>query len=200
MKKIFLVVTSFSFIAMGYTQKKQEGHFALGVKAGANLTKISGKSFSEEFNLTYQVGAFMEIDFNKNVGIQPEILWSQTQGKTSSGLSSIYTGLTQPQGGSNVKLNYLSIPILLRYNVGNLLTLHAGPQFGVLINENQNIFANSRDAFAKGDFGMIGGAQLNLKNLRVYGRYNIGLNNLNDIDDKDKWKSQQIQLGVGFKF
>jgi hypothetical protein len=26
----------------------------------------------------------------------------------------------------------------------------------------------------------------------------VGLNNINDIDNRDKWKNQSIQLGVGF--
>jgi hypothetical protein len=26
----------------------------------------------------------------------------------------------------------------------------------------------------------------------------VGLNNLNDIDNKDQWKNQSVQLGVGF--
>ena len=46
---------------------------------------------------------------------------------------------------------------------------------------------------------MVAGLQLNLGTLRVYGRYNIGLTNLNDIDNKEQWKSQQIQVGIGFK-
>lgn len=181
-----------------YAQKKN-GHFAIGGKVGANLTKIAGKSFGEEFNLSYQAGVFMEIDFSKKLGFQPEVLWSQTQGKTSSGLASIYTGLSNPQGGNPVTLQYLTIPILLRYNVGSLITLHAGPQFGILLNQNQNIFANGRDAFKQGDFSMVAGLQLNLKSLRVYGRYNIGLSNLNEIDNTDKWTSQQAQLGIGFR-
>lgn len=198
MKRI-ITLCLIGFLAINSKAQQKNGHFALGVKAGANLTQISGKSFNEEFILTYQAGAFMEIDFSKKLGLQPEVLWSQTQGKTSSGLASIYTGLSSPQGGNAVTLNYLSIPILVRYNVGKLITLHAGPQFGILLNQNQNIFANGRDAFKQGDFSMVGGLQLNLKTLRVYGRYNIGLNNLNDIDNADNWKSQQIQLGIGFK-
>lgn len=198
MHKITMALLACFLITNSYAQKKN-GHFAIGAKAGANLTKISGKSFNEEFILTYQAGAFMEIDFSKKLGIQPEVLWSQTQGKTSTGLASIYTGLSSPQGGNPVTLQYLSIPILLRYNVGDLITLHAGPQFGILLNQNQNIFANGRDAFKQGDFSMVGGLQLNLKTLRVYGRYNIGLNNLNDIDNADNWKSQQLQLGIGIK-
>jgi hypothetical protein len=46
---------------------------------------------------------------------------------------------------------------------------------------------------------MVAGAQLNILMLRVYARYNIGLTNINNIDDRDKWTSQQIQVGLGLK-
>jgi hypothetical protein len=44
---------------------------------------------------------------------------------------------------------------------------------------------------------MIGGAQIRLAKLYLTGRYVIGLANINDIDNKDKWQSQAIQLSVG---
>jgi hypothetical protein len=86
---------------------------------------------------------------------------------------------------------------LLRYNVGSLLTLNVGPQFGILLNKNETLWNNGKEAFKSGDLALVGGATVNLKMLRVYGRYNIGLNNLNDVGTQDKWKSQQLQLGVG---
>ena len=46
---------------------------------------------------------------------------------------------------------------------------------------------------------MVAGLQINLKTIRLYGRYNIGLKNINQIDQQDKWTSQQIQLGVGLR-
>jgi hypothetical protein len=45
---------------------------------------------------------------------------------------------------------------------------------------------------------MLGGLQLNISKLKIYGRYAVGLSNINDIDNQDKWKNQTIQLGVGF--
>ena len=97
-------------------------------------------------------------------------------------------------------LNYLSIPILLRYNMfGGFLTLNAGPQFGILLQQDKSLLQNGRDAFKSGDLSMVAGAQLNILMLRVYGRYNIGLTNINNIDDRDKWTSQQIQIGLGLK-
>ncbi|HET9431059.1 MAG TPA: outer membrane beta-barrel protein, partial [Chitinophagaceae bacterium] len=99
----------------------------------------------------------------------------------------------------NVKLNYLSVPILLNYKlIGNLLTLQAGPQFGILLDNNKTLLQNGGNAFKEGDFSMVGGAQLKLAAFRVSGRYVVGLNNLNDIDNRDRWKNQGFQLSVGF--
>jgi hypothetical protein len=87
---------------------------------------------------------------------------------------------------------------LLDYKLSKFFTLQAGPQFGVLIDQNKNLLDNGKDAFKKGDFSMLGGVQLQVASFRIYGRYALGLSNLNDIDNKDKWRSQSFQVGVGF--
>ena len=168
----------------------------LGIKAGANLTKIDGVSFDDSYKLSYQAGGFAEIDFTKKFGIQPELLFSQTSYKTQSGTNPIYTNINK---NTDVNLNYLTIPVLLRYNISSIVTLNLGPQFGILLNNNNTVLQNGQNAFKSGDFSVVSGVQLNISAFRIYGRYNIGLTNINDIDDKDKWKSQQIQLGIGFK-
>lgn len=172
-----------------------------GIKAGANLNKISGQSFSDGFDLSYHFGGFLEVDLNKKWGVQPEILWSQSTSKPSS-FKTIYTTSVNPllDGNQQIKLDYLTIPLLLRYNVGGILTLNAGPQFGILLKKDNTLLQNGQSAFKDGDFALVAGAQLNFKYLRIYGRYNIGLQNINDIDNKDKWTNQQIQGGIGFRF
>jgi hypothetical protein len=192
------IILSLTFLLTLAAVSNAQG-FRLGAKAGANLTKISGKSFNEEFDLGYHLGGFAEIDFSKKLGIQPEVLFNQVNAKRSSGFNSIYTNLSDPNAASDIKLNYLSIPVLLRYNVGKMLTLNVGPQFGILIDKHETLLKNGQQAFKTGDFGMVGGATINLGALRVYGRYNIGLRNINDIDNRDEWKNQQLQLGVGLK-
>ncbi|MCW3081912.1 MAG: PorT family protein [Segetibacter sp.] len=169
--------------------------FNFGGKIGSNQTKISGQAFKDGYELGYHVGAFAEIDVTSKWGIQPEVVWNQTNTKSSSNLSDITNNFQQ--NTKDIKLNYLTIPILLRYNVGSLLTLNVGPQFGILLNKNETLWNNGKEAFKSGDLALVGGATVNLKMLRVYGRYNIGLNNLNDVGTQDKWKSQQLQLGVG---
>lgn len=171
----------------------------IGAKAGANMTKISGKSFNEEFDLGYQLGLFSEIDFSQKFGVQPEVLYSQVNTKRSSGFNSIYSNIAEPGATEDIQLKYLSIPILLRYNLGKFVTLNLGPQFSVLVDDNENMLRNGENAFKRGDFSMVGGVGLNLSRFRVYGRYNVGLNNINDIDNQDEWKSQQVQVGVGVR-
>lgn len=97
-----------------------------------------------------------------------------------------------------MKLNYISIPILLNYKlIGNFLSLQAGPQFGILIDNSKTLLQNGGDAFKKGDFALVGGVQVKLASMRVSGRYTVGLNNISDIDNQDKWKNQGFQLSVG---
>jgi hypothetical protein len=171
--------------------------FRLGIKGGTNLTKLSGQSFDNGFKSGFQLGGFMEIDFTKSIGIQPEVLFSESAGRTSSNLGSVLTNLNSDQ---DVKLNYLSIPVLLRLNANKMLTFVVGPQYSILINPHETTLQNGQDAFKSGDFAAVAGLQINLSALRIYGRYAIGLNNINDISNQDSWKSQQIQLGIGLHF
>ncbi len=195
MKKIifFLLISTTSAVFVSAQS------FHIGVKAGANLGKIDGESFKQEFNLGYQLGAYVSFDFNKNIGIQPELLFSQTNTTVDSGYKAIYNNVPGTVIGSKAHLNYLSIPILLRINADKLLTLNVGPQFSIHTNKDETLVQNGKDAIKSGDFAAVFGAQINLGSINIYGRYNVGLNNLNDIDNKDKWKSQQLQFGLGLR-
>jgi hypothetical protein len=173
--------------------------FHLGVKAGANITKVDGKSFKEEFNYGYHLGGFAEIGLSPKFSFQPEVLFSQNSSTLDSNYKSIYENVIT-SGQSKVKLNYLTIPLLLDYKFLGPIHLQAGPQFGVLMNQDKNFLQNGEQAFKNGDFSMVAGAELRLAQLRVTGRYLIGLNNINDIDNQDKWKNQVIQLSLGIAF
>lgn len=196
MKKI--IVTSLALVLLIGTTIAQG--FNAGIKVSANLNKVSGQSFQDGYDLGYQGGFFAEIDFSKDWGIQPEVLFNQVNTKRASGFNALYTNLYNPFSSENITLNYLSIPVLLRYNISKFVTLNAGPQYSILIDDNENLLKNGENAFKKGDFSVVGGLSVNFMKFRVYGRYNIGLTNINDIDDKEKWKNQQLQLGVGLRF
>jgi hypothetical protein len=171
--------------------------FRLGVKAGVNIAKVQGKTFRDEFRYGYHLGGFGEIGLGERFAIQPEVLFNQYQTRVDSSFKKIYSNALDFSNYQDVKLNYLSIPLLLNYKVGSLLTLQAGPQVGILVDQSKNLLQNGGEAFKSGDFAMLGGAVINLGKLRLSGRYFVGLNNISEISDKDKWKNEGFQLSMG---
>lgn len=168
-----------------------------GIKAGANITKVDGKAFKDEFKYGYHLGGFVNVGLGGALSIQPEVLFNQYKTRVDSSFSSVYQNAASINNYKDVKLNYLSIPIVLDYKLGNLISLQAGPQFGILMNQDKTLLENGKSAFNNGDFSLLGGAQLKFSKLRLTGRYVVGLNNINDIDNQNKWKNQGWQLSVG---
>jgi Outer membrane protein beta-barrel domain len=191
MKKIIIVVAAF-FVIISQINAQ---NFKAGIKVGTNVNKITGKSFKEQFTYGYHAGAFTEIKLSNKFYLQPEVIFNQINADTSSDFKKLYNVTASTVSG--IKLNYLSIPILLQLKINKFISINAGPQFGILINQNNSFLQNGKDAFKQGDFSMLGGVQLKFAGIRVYGRYVVGLQNLNDIDNQDKWKNQSIQIGVG---
>ena len=188
----------FSLIAALLLSQAMMAQFHLGIKGGANIFKIDGKSFKDEFRYGYHLGGFIEIGLGNKFGFQPEVLFNQFSTTVDSNYKHIYQNVFNPNYQTNIKLNYLSIPLILNYKlIGNFITLQAGPQFGVLIDQNKTLLQNGGDAFKHGDLSVLAGAQIKLAALRITGRYLIGLSNINDIDNQDKWKYSGFQVSVG---
>ena len=184
---LLLIITVMSTQAQG---------FHLGIKAGANVFKVDAQSYDNEFKFGYNAGAFAEINFTKHIGIQPEVMFNQTNYRTGNQFSDLYGGDANNYKG---KLNYLSIPILLSIRPIPLLSILVGPQYGILLNDNEHLPGQAKNAFKSGDFSMVGGAQLNLAGFKVGARYVVGLSDINDLGDQEKWKNQGFQLYAGFR-
>ncbi|WP_336514462.1 porin family protein [Pollutibacter soli] len=170
-----------------------------GIKAGASMYKIDGTSFKDEFRYGYHVGGAVEIMLGEKIGIQPEVLFNQSNVQTGYAFDTLYHSINAGMV-KDVKLNYMTIPVLLNIRPIPLLSFQIGPQFGILMSKEKSLLEDGKSAFKSGNFSMVGGVQLNISFIRVYGRYGIGLNNLNDIDGRDKWKSQTAQFGAAVMF
>lgn len=169
----------------------------LGIKGGVNITKVQGVAFRDEFRYGYHLGGFAEIGLGGRLGIQPEVLFNQYQTRADSSFSNVYQNSLHISNYQDVKLNYLSIPLLLNYKLGSLLSLQLGPQYGILIDQSKNLLQNGKAAFKNGDFSMVGGAQIHISKIRLQGRYFVGLNNISDINNQSKWNNQGFQLSLG---
>lgn len=193
MKKAGFLI--FVILMISLSQGQAQG-FHLGAKIGTNISQITGRSFDQGFQWGFSAGAFAELNFTSKWGIQPELLFNQTQTQTASNFNDIYY---QGINSRNVSLNYLSIPILLSFKLIPLLSIQVGPQFGILMNTSQNITTNGENAFKNGDFSLVGGAQVNLGGIRLGARYIYGTTNLNDVTNTDTWKNQNFQLYFGLR-
>lgn len=171
----------------------------IGVRGGATVYKINGKSFNQEFQWGYHAGAAAELMWSKTWGIQPEVLFNQSNTKTGYSFDTLYQSI-DPGMFKDVKLNYLSIPVLLNWRPSPFITFQAGPQFSILMSKQRTLLQDGTEAFKNGNVSMLAGVQLNILSFRIYGRYGFGMVNLNNIDNQDKWKSQGGQVGVGFMF
>ncbi|MEO6669266.1 MAG: porin family protein [Ferruginibacter sp.] len=183
---IFIAITSAAF-----SQKTVN----VGIMAGTDMHKIIGKSFDEEFKFGYHAGAFLEVKVKK-IGIQPEVYFSQVNVENGNDSTSFFN----INRISKAHLSYLNIPIMLNLYFTKAVALQLGPQFGILVNQNNNGYANAENAFKSGDFSIAGGLSIKISKLRVYGRYVVGLNdkNLKSATDNSKWRSQTIHLGLGY--
>jgi len=138
---------------------------------------------------------FIEFDFNDSWGLQGEVLFSQTNTELRDSYQSVWNDKFEKKK----TLNYVSVPVLLKYNPSGLISLHAGPQFSFLANRDQSTWENGEKLFKDTDFSLVAGAEVNLGPLFAYGRYVWGYSDISNAL-KEKATTQQIQLGVGVRF
>ena len=169
--------------------------FEFGPKVGVNITKIDGQPFKNEFNYGYNAGVFMNLRLTQHIQFAPEVLFNQYSGKTDSSFHNIFA----IKNAQNVKLNYLTIPLLLNICPSRIFAFQVGPQYGILLNHSMTLLQNGQQAFKNGDFSLIGGVQLSLGGVKVSGRYFIGLNDISDASNSNMWKNQGFQLSVGLR-
>ncbi len=193
MKKVCFLVLAVFILSVSRMQA-QSFHF--GIKAGTNLSQISGRSFEDGFQWGFTVGGFAELNIDKKWGIQPELLFNQTKTQTASDFDEV---VNEGFNSTSVSLNYLSIPILASFKLLPVLSIQAGPQFGILMSTSQDITSNASKAFKSGDFSLIGGAQVNIGGFKAGARYIYGLTNLDNVTNVDTWKNQSIQIYIGFR-
>ena len=203
MKKLILSLVLICFFSTFVLAQEQGASptpfFRVGIKAGANLTKIVGSSFENKYRLNYLAGGYASFNSGGVLGLQLEILFTQNSAITSSGFSDLYNkiGTIDLQ---KTHLQYMSIPLLVNLG-GDEIKFQLGPQYSILMNSNESFWTNGRHAFTSGDFAFDLGVWVNLPlHLSASLRYVIGLSNINDIDNQDTWKSQQLQIGVGLRF
>ena len=201
MKKIMLTAVAVMAFAFSNAQETK-----FGVKAGLNLTNLTGDVQDASSLVGFQIGGFAEIKLTDKFAIQPELLFS-TQGAKNK-----FTDFEEGTYEYDTKLNYLNIPVLAKYYITEAFSVEAGPQIGVLLSAKED-GEDAKDYYKSVDFGFNVGAGYNFtENLSVGLRYTIGLSSVYDtpdsIDDFDEFdglgdlsvRNSVFALTVGYKF
>ena len=206
MKKIIpislsLVLLSSYLFAQDFKELDHERFFRIGGKAGINVNKIQGQSYKSGFNYNYLLGGFMQFNFGR-FGLQPEVNFVQSTSEFSKDANNVYNDLFTNGGQKKAHLNYVKVPILLNINVGasKHVKIQLGPQFGGLLKQSVDSLKANKSLFKTSDFAMLGGLWFQLPFINLGARYELGLTNVNDIDNKEKWKSQAFTIFAGFTF
>ena len=199
---ILLIISLPTFAQRNNVDKEHENFFRIGAKGGVNINKISGRSYREGFNFNFQAGIFLQFNFSDRFGLQPEVNFVQSSSEFSNDANDIYYDLFLGGSQKKSKLNFLEVPLLLNINVGESkrVKLQIGPAYGGLLKQTVDSLKTNGDIYKNGEWAAIGGLFIQLPLVNVGARYKLGLTNLNDIDDRQKWKSQSIQVFVGVTF
>lgn len=158
---------------------------AWGIRAGANISDISGDGFDTNAKTGLYVGVYREIPLVKSLlFIQPEIQYSQ------EGFSTEFLGNT-----NDTKIDYLTVPVLAKIYVVKLLSFETGPQFGFVVSDNVD-YTDVNSFVPSWAFG----TSLNLPlGLSINARYITGLDDTFESPALSG-KNQVFQIGAAFQF
>lgn len=154
----------------------------LGIKAGANFANVSSDDFDTSSKTSFHAGAYANISLSEKWGITPEVLWSSQGGELDD---------------VEFNTNYVTVPIMLRWRVIDLISIEAGPQFNILTDAESGGI-DVTDELASPSYCAAFGAVLHLP-LGFNGglRYVAGLTDIDDDEDV-KITENNFQIYVGW--
>jgi opacity protein-like surface antigen len=174
-----------------------QSSMTFGVKGGVNSSTLNSKNNPDMKQLLGGVGGvFLGGDVNSTLGIQVEGLFSQRGAKDKS------DGFN-----TNIRLNYIDVPVLARISVGssNSARFHifGGMQASYLLkaeasNDDLNLTIDIKDEVETFDFGVTAGAGVEISRLSIDARYTMGLMNVSKDSNEDV-KNRTFTVMVGYR-
>jgi hypothetical protein len=191
MKKMFVLVVGLMLSSVLLAQKP-----VWGLKGGLNFATLRSTENDERFKLDSRIGYHLGIishnHLTRKIAIQPELQFS-SQG----------TEVNTTSQDFNWRLSYINVPVMFQYMFNNGFRVEAGPYVGFLLGAKA-LYDDGTDDDLKDDFKTFdAGLGLGLNYLTYSGfgfggRYNIGLANISDGDERVQ--NRVFQLSVFYMF
>jgi hypothetical protein len=152
-----------------------------GIKGGLNVSNMYVDDVDDEnARFGFNAGVYGEIISTETFGLQVELLYDTKGSKFQT------DGAIDQEFKFN--LNYLDLPVLAVFKLGEAVEIHAGGYAGYLLNastKTEGDLGNStdeldKDNFRSLDYGLVGGIGFNLGAAQIGARYNYGLARIAD--------------------
>lgn len=186
MKKVLLSV--FAIVAIAISANAQT---EFGITGGLNLASLTGDDADGvESKLGGNFGLLADIWVSPQWSVQPELKYSM-QGAQF-----------EVDSDEKLALDYINIPIKLKYAASEMFDLYAGPQVGFNVlsevrfgNEEQDL-----DNVNNVDFGLvIGGEYVSYSGFGAGVGYNFGLSDIPE-DGEGELKNSVFNVNLIYKF
>ncbi|WP_052323694.1 OmpA family protein [Flavihumibacter sp. ZG627] len=197
MKKFMLACAVLS-AQMAFSQKIVKEHYTVsgGLLGAANFAKLR---VSDNHNLDYNTkfgwgaGAWLNIPLGKVVSFEPQFMYNSLKFETDAGAAFL----------KDTKVSYFSVPVLLKFHLGDKFALTAGPQFDFVSSVDDNNNRYTKDSLEKSGIALNVGAEL-FPHGRVtpFARYIHGLKNIDkrgNANPGGEYFNQNIQVGLKLK-
>lgn len=188
MKKVLLVA---AIAVFGFTQVQAQ-ELSYGPKAGINVASLGGDTnfAGLDSRVSFHIGGFVEIPLMGKFSLQPELLYS------SQGTSWNFAGANE-----DLKLDYINVPVMGKYNIVAGLSGELGPVFGFLVSAESGS-EDVKDSFSTFDAAVAIGASYKLDMGVFFGlRYNAGLIDIWDDETVTvENKNNVFQISAGYAF
>ncbi|MFC3157738.1 porin family protein [Chryseobacterium arachidis] len=135
---------------------------------------------------------FANIPVASSFSVQPELLYNGMGAKN--------------EDYSDVKLNldYISVPVMVQYNILPEFYVEAGPQFSFAINrkiKGPGGTADVKDFYKGFDFGLgLGAGYYIAQGFGVTARFVAGVTDIIENNNDDAIRNSVFQIGVAYKF
>lgn len=210
MKKILLLSTMMiSMVSIVKAQDETDNRekIQFGARIGASYSNVydtKGEEFDADAKLGFSGGAFVMIPIGKYFGIQPEVMINQKGYQATGNL--LFNSYEMKRTST-----FLEIPLLFAIKPSEFITLLVGPQYSYLLKQTDKFTSSAfsyqqeqefeQDNIRKNIFGLVVGADINLKHFVLGGRvgWDMQTNRGDGTSSTPRYKNLSGQLTLGYK-